>query len=113
MVLENIMLNRQRDGLIRVLRAMGGDIAVTNERQASGEIVADLRVRYGSLKTVNVAPEMAPDMIDEFPALAVAAAVAEGTSHMAGLAELQVKENDRLPPWKPIQSKRGAGGSRR
>ena len=95
-VLENIMLNRQRDGLIRVLRAMGGDIAVTNERQASGEIVADLRVRYGPLKAVNVAPETAPDMIDEFPALAVAAAVAEGTSHMAGLAELRVKESDRL-----------------
>ena len=95
-VLENIMLNRQRDGLIRVLRAMGGDIAVTNERQASGEIVADLRVRYGSLKAVNVAPETAPDMIDEFPALAVAAAAAEGTSHMAGLAELRVKESDRL-----------------
>ena len=95
-VLENIMLNRQRDGLIRVLRAMGGDIAVTNERQASGEIVADLRVRYGPLKAVNVAPETAPDMIDEFPALAVAAAAAEGTSHMAGLAELRVKESDRL-----------------
>ncbi|MGB1549928.1 MAG: 3-phosphoshikimate 1-carboxyvinyltransferase [Parvibaculales bacterium] len=95
-VLENIMLNRQRDGLIRVLRAMGGDIAVTNERQASGEIVADLRVRYGPLKAVNVAPETAPDMIDEFPALAVAVAAAEGTSHMAGLAELRVKESDRL-----------------
>ena len=95
-VLENIMLNRQRDGLIRVLRAMGGDIAVTNERQASGELVADLRVRYGPLKAVNVAPETAPDMIDEFPALAVAAAAAEGTSHMAGLAELRVKESDRL-----------------
>ena len=95
-VLENIMLNRQRDGLIRVLRAMGGDIAVTNERQASGEIVADLRVRYRPLKAVNVAPETAPDMIDEFPALAVAAAAAEGTSHMAGLAELRVKESDRL-----------------
>ena len=90
------MLNRQRDGLIRVLRAMGGDIAVTNERQASGEIVADLRVRYGPLKAVNVVPETAPDMIDEFPALAVAAAAAEGTSHMAGLAELRVKESDRL-----------------
>ena len=95
-VLENIMLNRQRDGLIRVLRAMGGDIAVTNQRQASGEIMADLRVRYGPLKAVNVAPETAPDMIDEFPALAIAAAAAEGTSHMAGLAELRVKESDRL-----------------
>jgi len=95
-VLENIMLNRQRDGLIRVLRAMGGDIAVTNQRQASGEIMADLRVQYGPLKAVNVAPETAPDMIDEFPALAIAAAAAEGTSHMAGLAELRVKESDRL-----------------
>jgi len=95
-VLENIMLNRQRDGLIRVLRAMGGDIAVSNQREASGEIMADLRVRYGPLKAVNVAPETAPDMIDEFPALAIAAAAAEGTSHMAGLAELRVKESDRL-----------------
>lgn len=95
-VLENIMLNRQRDGLIRVLRAMGGDIAVTNERQASGETIGDLRVRHSTLTAVHVTAETAPDMIDEFPALAVAAAVAEGTSHMAGLAELRVKESDRL-----------------
>ena len=113
-VLENIMLNRQRDGLIRVLRAMGGDIAVTNERQASGEIMADLRVRYGPLKAVNVAPETAPDMIDEFPALAVAAAAPKGTSHMAGLAELRVKESDRLAAMQAgLQSQWGAGGSGR
>ena len=96
LVLENIMLNRQRDGLIRVLRAMGGDIAILNERQASGETIGDLRVRHSDLTAVNVAADTAPDMIDEFPALAVAAAVAEGTSHMAGLAELRVKESDRL-----------------
>ena len=95
-VLENIMLNRQRDGLIRVLRAMGGDIAITNERRASGETVADLRVRHGALTACDVTPDTAPDMIDEFPALAVAAAAANGTSHMAGLAELRVKESDRL-----------------
>ena len=95
-VLENIMLNRQRDGMIRVLRAMGGDIAITNQRQASGETIGDLRVRHSALRAVHVAAETAPDMIDEFPALAVAAAAAEGTSHMAGLAELRVKESDRL-----------------
>jgi 3-phosphoshikimate 1-carboxyvinyltransferase len=95
-VLENIMLNRQRDGLIRVLREMGGQIELTNQRQASGETVADLRVQYSPLKAVTVAPETAPDMIDEFPALAVAAAAADGTTHMQGLAELRVKESDRL-----------------
>jgi 3-phosphoshikimate 1-carboxyvinyltransferase len=95
-VLENVMLNRQRDGLIRVLRDMGGMIDMTHQRQASGETVADLRVRYSPLKAVTVAPETAPDMIDEFPALAVAAAAADGTTHMQGLAELRVKESDRL-----------------
>ena len=96
LVLENIMLNRQRDGLIRVLRAMGGDIAIANERQASGETIGDLRIRHSALTAANVAANTASDMIDEFPALAVAAAAAEGTSHMAGLAELRVKESDRL-----------------
>lgn len=94
--LENVMLNRQRDGLIRVLREMGGNIAIENERQAAGETVADLRVRHSSLHAINVSAEMAPDMIDEYPALAVAAAAAEGTTHMAGLEELRVKESDRL-----------------
>lgn len=95
-VLENIMLNRQRDGLIRVLRDMGGNIDMLNTRQAAGETVADLRVRHSPLRGINVPAAIAPDMIDEYPALAVAAAIADGTTHMAGLAELRVKESDRL-----------------
>jgi 3-phosphoshikimate 1-carboxyvinyltransferase len=95
-VLENVMLNRQRDGLIRVLREMGGDISMTHKRQSSGETVADLRVRYSALHGLDVAADITPDMIDEFPALAIAAASAQGTTHMAGLAELRVKESDRL-----------------
>lgn len=95
-VLENIMLNRQRDGLIRVLREMGGDITLLNQRSAAGEQVADLRVRHAPLHGIEVSGDIAPDMIDEYPALAVAASVAEGVTHMAGLAELRVKESDRL-----------------
>lgn len=95
-VLENIMLNRQRDGLIRVLRDMGGDIAIENTRQAAGETVADLRVRHTPLRGIEVPAAIAPDMIDEYPALAIAAACASGTTHMAGLGELRVKESDRL-----------------
>ncbi len=95
-VLENIMLNRQRDGLIRVLRQMGAEIEMLNPRQASGQSCADLRVKYSKLKAIEVGADIAPDMIDEYPALAIAAAAAEGTTHMTGLAELRVKESDRL-----------------
>jgi 3-phosphoshikimate 1-carboxyvinyltransferase len=75
---------------------MGGAIEVMNERRASGETCADLRVKYAPLHGIEVSAEMAPDMIDEFPALAIAAASAQGITHMAGLAELRVKESDRL-----------------
>lgn len=95
-VLENIMLNRQRDGLIRVLRDMGAHIDLTNQRQAAGETVADLHVRHAPLRALEVGADIAPDMIDEYPALAVLAATANGTTHMAGLHELRVKESDRL-----------------
>ena len=95
-VLENIMLNRQRDGLIRVLQDMGGDITIIDERQQAGERVADLRVRQSALKGVEVSGEIAASMIDEYPALAMAAAYATGPTHMHGLHELRVKESDRL-----------------
>ena len=95
-VLDNIMLNRRRDGLIRVLQQMGGDISFENRRRAAGEDVADIRVRHSALRGLTVPAELAPDMIDEYPALAVAAACAEGDTHMLGLAELRVKESDRL-----------------
>lgn len=95
-VLQNMMLNRQRDGLVRVLQQMGADISFENPRHAAGEQVADLRVRHSPLKAISVPADIAPDMIDEYPALAMVAACAEGTTHMAGLGELRVKESDRL-----------------
>ena len=75
---------------------MGGNIEFLNPRQAAGEAVADIRVQASPLTGIEVSAEMAPDMIDEYPALAVAAACASGTTHMKGLAELRVKESDRL-----------------
>ena len=95
-VLENVMLNRQRDGLIRVLREMGAQIDMLNPRQAAGEAVADLHIRHSRLTGVDIAASQAADMIDEYPALAVAAAAADGTTSMHGLGELRVKESDRL-----------------
>ena len=94
--LKNVLLNPQRDGLIRVLTRMGADIRCRNERTEAGEPIADLDVAYSPLKGIDVGADMAPSMIDEYPALAVAAAFAEGTTHMAGIGELRVKESDRL-----------------
>src|SRR5262249_52814806 len=85
-----------RTGLLACLREMGADIATLNERQEGGEPVADLRVRHGRLVGIEVPPERAPSMIDEYPILAVAAACARGRTVMRGLAELRVKESDRL-----------------
>jgi 3-phosphoshikimate 1-carboxyvinyltransferase len=95
-VIENIMLNPTRTGLITTLQEMGGDIAIENRRVAGGEEVGDLHVKYSHLKGVRVPPERAPSMIDEYPILSVAASFAEGTTRMEGLEELRVKESDRL-----------------
>lgn len=95
-VLENVLLNPTRRGLVDTLMEMGGDIAVTNERLSGGEPVGDLVVRSSRLRGVQVPAGRAPSMIDEYPVLAVAAACAEGVTEMAGLAELRVKESDRL-----------------
>lgn len=94
--IENVMLNETRTGLITTLIEMGGDITIENKRLAGGEDVGDLRVRSSKLKGITVPAGRAPSMIDEYPALAVAASFAEGTTHMAGLDELRVKESDRL-----------------
>ena len=94
--IENVLLNPSRTGLIATLREMGGDIEVGNERVSGGETVGDVRVRASRLKGVSVPESRAPSMIDEYPVLAVAAAFAEGRTHMAGLSELRVKESDRL-----------------
>ena len=95
-MLDRVMPNPLRTGLITTLREMGADIEVLNRRNEGGEEVADLRVRASALKGVDVPPERAPSMIDEYPILAVAAAFAEGTTRMRGLKELRVKESDRL-----------------
>jgi 3-phosphoshikimate 1-carboxyvinyltransferase len=94
--LEGVMMNPLRIGLITTLIEMGADIERLREREEGGETVADLRVRASRLKGVDVPPERAPAMIDEYPVLAVAAAFAEGTTRMRGLHELRVKESDRL-----------------
>ena len=95
-VVENVLMNPTRTGLIATLLEMGGSIDVMNSRSAGGEDVADLRVRSSELRGVAVPPERAASMIDEYPVLAVAAAFAEGETLMQGLDELRVKESDRL-----------------
>ncbi len=94
--LPGVGQNPLRDGLYRTLLEMGADIVTENIRTEGGETVADLRVRSTMLQGIEVPPDRAPSMIDEYPVLAVAAAFAEGTTVMRGLAELRVKESDRL-----------------
>jgi len=93
---EGVGLNPSRTGLLASLKEMGADIAYLNERVEGGEPVADLRVRAGDLHGADIPPERAPSMIDEYPVLAVAASCAKGRTVMRGLAELRVKESDRL-----------------
>ncbi|WP_307437746.1 3-phosphoshikimate 1-carboxyvinyltransferase [Labrys monachus] len=95
-VIEGVMMNPLRIGLITTLKEMGADIVELDRRVEGGEDVADLRVRHSALKGVDVPAERAPSMIDEYPVLAVAAAFASGETRMNGLDELRVKESDRL-----------------
>ncbi|MEM7745461.1 MAG: 3-phosphoshikimate 1-carboxyvinyltransferase [Pseudomonadota bacterium] len=92
----NICLNPTRAGLYQTLAEMGADIFHQNPREEGGEPVADLLVRHGALKGVEVPPERAPSMIDEYPVLACIAAFAEGDTVMRGIGELRVKESDRI-----------------
>jgi 3-phosphoshikimate 1-carboxyvinyltransferase len=95
-ILDGVMLNPLRAGLIATLMEMGAAIERLKTRDEGGEEVADLRVRAGVLRGVEVPAARVPSMIDEYPVLAVAAAFAEGTTVMRGLKELRVKESDRL-----------------
>jgi 3-phosphoshikimate 1-carboxyvinyltransferase len=95
-VVEGVLLNPTRSGFIETLREMGARIEVLDRRDEGGEPVGDLRVRASALKGVRVSPDRAPSMIDEYPILACLAAFAEGETQMEGLAELKVKESDRL-----------------
>jgi 3-phosphoshikimate 1-carboxyvinyltransferase len=96
LILTDVMTNPLRTGLITTLREMGARIETENLRSDAGEEMSDFRVLASALKGVDVPPERAPSMIDEYPILAVAASFAEGTTVMRGLKELRVKESDRL-----------------
>ena len=94
--IPGVLLNERRIGLIDTLKDMGADITVSNARESGGERIGDLVARHSTLKGVEVPPDRAPSMIDEYPILSVAAAFAEGRTVMRGLEELRVKESDRL-----------------
>ena len=96
LVLEAVMTNPLRTGLLTTLREVGASIEVVDKRDGGGEEIGDLRVRTSTLKGIDVPAERAPSMIDEYPLLAVAASFAEGVTRMRGLQELRVKESDRL-----------------
>ena len=96
LVMEHVGLNPTRTGVIEILRRMGADIEILNARLAGGEPVADLRVRHAPLRGIRIPEALVPLAIDEFPALFVAAACAEGVTVLTGAEELRVKESDRI-----------------
>lgn len=96
LVIEHVGMNPTRVGVINILRLMGANLEVLNPRDVGGEPVADLHIRYAPLKGINVPEEQVALGIDEFPALMVAAACAEGTTTVTGAEELRVKESDRI-----------------
>ncbi|HRY16599.1 MAG TPA: 3-phosphoshikimate 1-carboxyvinyltransferase, partial [Candidatus Competibacteraceae bacterium] len=96
LLLEHVGVNPTRTGAIDILRLMGANIEILNPRLAGGEPVADLRVRHAPLRGVRIPEELTPLAIDEFPALFIAAACAEGVTILTGAAELRVKESDRI-----------------
>ncbi len=93
---EGVLVNETRTGLYTTLKDMGADLEFLNMREEGGEPIADIRARHSKLKGVHVPAERAPSMIDEYPVLACVAAFAQGETRMDGLAELKVKESDRL-----------------
>lgn len=96
LILEHVGINQTRDGVINILRLMGADIEILNQRDVGGEPVADIRVKSAKLKGIRIPEEQVPLAIDEFPAIFVAAACAEGKTILTGAEELRVKESDRI-----------------
>ncbi|WP_286239763.1 bifunctional prephenate dehydrogenase/3-phosphoshikimate 1-carboxyvinyltransferase [Neptuniibacter halophilus] len=96
LTLEHVGINPTRIGVINILRLMGADLQLLNEREVGGEPVADIRIRYTPLKGIHIPEDQVPLAIDEFPALFIAAACAEGTTVVTGAEELRVKESDRI-----------------
>jgi len=95
-LLRHVGINPTRTGVINILQAMGADITLENVRESGGEPVADIRVRYAPLRGIAIPEDQVPLAIDEFPALFIAAACAEGTTVLSGAEELRVKESDRI-----------------
>ena len=108
-VIENVGLNPTRAGLIAALRLMGASIEEQSLRTVGGEPVADLRVRHAALTAIDVPPELGPSMIDEYPALFVAAAFATGRTVARGAEELRVKESDRIAAMAAALGAAGVG----
>ncbi|MBL4854173.1 MAG: 3-phosphoshikimate 1-carboxyvinyltransferase [Robiginitomaculum sp.] len=95
-IVENVMMNPTRTGLFETLTEMGAFIRADNFRRSGGETIADLHIRHSKLRGVTIPSDRVPSMVDEYPVLAVIAATARGQTIMHGLAELRVKESDRL-----------------
>ena len=95
-LLKNVGINPTRDGMLRVVRAMGGDVTLINESTDGAEPCADLLIRSSSLHATTIEGELIPTLIDELPVIAVLAAFAEGTTVIKDAAELKVKESDRI-----------------
>ena len=95
-LIENVGINPTRDGIIRVFRDMGGNIDIINRRTVAGEEVADINVKSSDLSGTEISGDIIPTLIDELPLIAVAAAMAEGTTVIHDAAELRVKESDRI-----------------
>jgi 3-phosphoshikimate 1-carboxyvinyltransferase len=97
LVLNNVGLNETRDGVIRVLEAMGADLQLVNRRMYGQEAVGDIRIRHnGPLKGIDIPLQWIPSLIDELPVIMALAAVADGLTRIRGAAELRVKESDRI-----------------
>jgi 3-phosphoshikimate 1-carboxyvinyltransferase len=96
LLIKGVGINPTRTGVIDILKGMGGDLELMNPREQSGEPVADLRVRSSKLKAMEISGELVPRAIDEFPAICVAASLAQGTTVVSGASELRVKETDRI-----------------
>jgi 3-phosphoshikimate 1-carboxyvinyltransferase len=96
LTLTHVGINPTRIGVINILREMGADITLLNERETGGEPVADIQVRYSPLKGINIPEDQVPLAIDEFPAIFIAAACADGQTVLTGAEELRVKESDRI-----------------
>ncbi len=94
--IEHVGINPTRDGIIRVLKAMNGDLSLLNKRTINGELVADIRVKSSKLKGTVIDKNLIPTLIDEIPIIAIAACFAEGTTIIKDAAELRVKESDRI-----------------